>query len=642
MPEPQRYAFGPFLLDLHDECLWQDNEVIRLGSRAFAVLRCLVTKAGQLVRKEALLDTVWPEFEVSEVVLTVAIRELRGALGDQARRPRFIETVHGRGYRFIAPIAADATSHQPSPPLPTRTAIFVGRDRESTQLQMWFTTALQGERQVAMIAGEPGIGKTALVDTCVAHLAATAHVWVGHGQCIDHYGAGEAYLPVLEALTRLGRGPGGDQLVTLLRQYAPSWLGQMPTLLSAAAREALGHAMSGVTEARMLRELAEALEVMTAVRPLVLVLEDLHWSDPSTLAFLAYVARRRDWARLLVLGTYRPADVIVQAHPLRRVLAELQQQQQCAHMTLDDLPEAAISAYVRERFGATTVPGGLVRFLHQHSSGNPLFLIAMVDELLRQGVLEEGRAALYVRDELETVTGLVPENLSTLVTQHLEQLSPEDQAILEAASVAGMTFSVAIVAAAVALAASTVEARCATWARQGRFVHAHGIERWPDGTVAARYGFRHALYHEVVLERISAGQRMHLHSCIGRRKETAYADQTQVIAAELAVHFEHAQETHQAVLYRHKAAETALQRSAYTEAIAHLNRGLVLVRTVPDTPERHRRELSLALMLGAALSATRGFGAPEVEHICTQARELAARLGETAQLFIALAGLWRV
>src|SRR6266446_3465422 len=134
MPEHQRYVFGPFLLDLHDERLWQENEVIRLGSKAFAVLRCLVTQAGQLVRKEALLDTVWPEIEVSEAVLTVAIRELRGALGDPARRPQFIETVHGRGYRFIAPVMEDSTSHPPSPPLPGRPAIFVGRDRECTQL----------------------------------------------------------------------------------------------------------------------------------------------------------------------------------------------------------------------------------------------------------------------------------------------------------------------------------------------------------------------------------------------------------------------------------------------------------------------------------------------------------------------------
>ena len=244
--------------------------------------------------------------------------------------------------------------------------------------------------------------------------------------------------------------------MTLLRQYAPSWLVQMPALLSPAERETLGRSMSGVTQARMLRELAEALEVLTARRPLVLVLEDLHWSDPSTLAFLTYVARRRDRARLLVLGTYRPVEVLRQAHPLRRVIAELRQQRQCVDTTLTSLPEAAITAYVRERFGAKTVPEGLVRLLYQRSSGNPLFFTALVDELLQRGILEEGRETVSVREWDGHRQRHCPESLHLLITQQVEQLSSEDQAILEAASVAGMTFSVAAVAAAVDLAMSTL------------------------------------------------------------------------------------------------------------------------------------------------------------------------------------------
>ena len=314
MSDHQCLVFKPFLLDLRDERLWKGGEVIRIGAKAFAVLRCLLTQAGQLVTKETLLETVWPETVVGEAVLTVVIRELRQALGDQAHQPQFIETVRGRGYRFIAPVTmAQKPSyeareiHGPSQlPAIAPSGIFVGRETEVAQIHQWFTKALQGERQIGFIAGEPGIGKTALVDSFVAYLTATEHVWVGHGQCIDHYGVGEAYLPILEALARLCRGAEADYLVMLLRQYAPSWLVQMPGLLSPAERETLGRSLSGVTQARMLRELAEALEVLTARRPLVLVLEDLHWSDPSTLAFLTYVARRRDRARLLVLGTYRP------------------------------------------------------------------------------------------------------------------------------------------------------------------------------------------------------------------------------------------------------------------------------------------------------------------------------------------------
>ena len=194
---------------------------------------------------------------------------------------------------------------------------------------------------MGVIAGEPGIGKTALVHTFVAQVAATEDVWVGHGQCLDHYGAGEAYLPLLEALGRLGRGPAGERLVAVLRQYAPSWLVQMPGLVPPSAWESLQRTTGEATQPRMLRELTEALDVLTTERPLMLVLEDLHWSDGSTLAWLAYVARRPDPARFLLLGTYRPVDAIVRAHPIRTVMTELTQHQQGTELPLDYLLETS-------------------------------------------------------------------------------------------------------------------------------------------------------------------------------------------------------------------------------------------------------------------------------------------------------------
>ena len=323
------------------------------------------------------------------------------------------------------------------------------------------------------------------------------------------------------------------------------------------------------------------------------------------------------------------------------MIAELRQQRQCVDITLAPLPEAALTAYVRERFGARIVPQGLVRLLYQRSSGNPLFFTALVDELLQRGMLEEGRETVSVRGGMATISGIVPESLHLLITQQVEQLSSEDQAILEAASVAGMTFSVAAVAAAVDLAMSTIETRCATWARQGWLVQDQGTETWPDGTVAACYGFRHALYHEVISARISPGQRIHLHHHIGHRKERAYADQAQGIAAELAVHFEQAREIQRAVLCRHKAAETALQRSAYAEAIAHLTQGLTLLKTLPQTPERAQHELTLTLALGGPLAVTQGYAAPEVAQVYTRARELYRQLGATGERSSVAWRLWQ-
>jgi predicted ATPase/DNA-binding winged helix-turn-helix (wHTH) protein len=642
-------VFEPFWLDLRDERLWCGHEAIPLSPKTFAVLRCLVSQAGQLVTKDALLAAVWPETVVSESILTVAIRTLRRVLGDQARIPRFIETVHGRGYRFIAPVSAIMPPEQPMmgglrrPLFPTvsHPPLFVGRDTELAQLAQWWTTVRQGQRHVGCLVGEPGIGKTALVETFVAQVRTTEDVWVGHGQCIDHYGAGEAYLPVLEALGRLGRGPEGAPLVTVLRQYAPSWLVHLPALLTPEDRERLEHTTSGVTPARMLRELAEALEVLTAARPLVLVLEDLHWSDRVTLGWLAYVVRRRDPARLLILGTYRPVEAIVHAPALRSIVAEIRHHPQYAELVLDYLSAAATAAYLRQRCGEKPVPTGLPRLLHQRTGGNPLFLVAMVDELARQGLLETAEDARGSPGALAPLSEVIPTSLRQHIEQHIEQLSEVDQALLEAASAAGSTFAVAAVAAAVTQAPETLEARYTALARHGRFLRASGTETWPDGTVTACYQFLHALYHEVVYARVSAGHRVRLHQQIGTRKEAGYGAQARQIAAELAVHFTRGRDAWRAVTYFYYAGENALGRSAYQEAITHLTMGLEILATLPETAARAQQELDLRMALGPAVMAIKGTASPEVEQTYARARALCQHIGDTLQLFQTLWGLCR-
>src|SRR5262249_47311886 len=272
---------------------------------------------------------VWPETYVSAGLLHTYIRDLRTVLGDDPAAPRFIETVVRRGYRFIAPLitappAASLKSQVPSSGtqhsgLSTQHSVLVGREPELGQLHGWLERAVAGERQLIFVTGEPGIGKTALVDTFLQQVAAEGEVWLGHGQCIEHYGAGEAYLPLLKAFGRLCREAGGERLIALLTRHAPVWLAQMPALLSDPELEALQRKVQGATRDRMLREFAELVEAISAERPLILALEDLHWSDSSTLDLLTLVAQRREVARFLVLGTYRPAEVIIGDHPLRAI-----------------------------------------------------------------------------------------------------------------------------------------------------------------------------------------------------------------------------------------------------------------------------------------------------------------------------------
>ncbi len=650
MQEPQSFVFGPFRLDRRDERLWRGQEVLPLYPKAFAVLCCLLSQAGQLVTKDTLLEAVWPETAVSESALTVAIRHLRRVLGDRARTPQFIQTVHGRGYRFIMPLSTPVSSGGPmvmgasrlsQPPLFRRPPHFVGRDAALAQLAQWWSAARQGTRQVGVIAGEPGIGKTALVDTFLARVAATEEVWIGHGRCLDHYGAGEAYLPILEALGRLCRGPEGERFLSVLRQYAPSWLVQMPGLVRPSEWEMFRRTTGGATQPRMLRELTEALDVLTTERPLVLVLEDLHWSDAATLAWLAYVARRPDPARLLLLGTYRPVDAIVRAHPIRTVMTELTQHQHGVELPLDYLSAGEVAAYCRRRLLEKSLSEGLPHVLHQRTRGHPLFLVTIVDEMRRQGLLHKEAGGGDVSKAVETIKGVVPDSLRQIIEQQLHHVGPQDQGLLEAASIAGRVFSAAELAAAVNQAMEDIEARLAMLAHHGQFIEACGLIEWPDGTVAAGYSFLHDLYREILYDRIPPSRQRRWHLQIGARKETGYGARAREVAAELAVHFEQGRDVARALRYLQHAADNALRRSAHTDAIAHLTRALTLLTALPATPERTQQELTLLTALGVPMILTKGHAAPAVETTYARARELCRQVGETPQLFSTLLGLWR-
>src|SRR5262249_391737 len=185
-----------------------------------------------------------------------------------------------------------------------------------------------------------GLGKTTLVEAFVAQLGACGPLGRWHGQCVEHYGAGEPYRPVLEALGRACRGPGGQEVVALLRQQAPTWLLQLPGLVRDVDLETLRHRTRGATRERMLRALTDALQ------PLLRVLEDLHWSGPPTLDLLAVLARRQEPARLLLLGTYRAPEGRRQASHVHSVTQELQLHGHSLEVPLTLLSAEAIAVYL--------------------------------------------------------------------------------------------------------------------------------------------------------------------------------------------------------------------------------------------------------------------------------------------------------
>ena len=389
----------------------------------------------------------------------------------------------------------------------------------------------------------------------------------------------------------------------------------------------------------MLREMVEALEAMTVERPLVLVLEDLHWSDPSTIDLLARLARRRESARLLVIGTYRPADVRASGHPLHTVIPELCVRGHCQELALAFLSQMAVDEYLKARFPGAALPAELNGLVHQRTDGNPLFVISLADSWVAEGLLVRADGRVVTVGGPEELTG-VPGSLRQLIEQQLERLGPADQEVLEAASVAGGEFSAAVVAAAVDRDEDETEARCAALARQGRFLHTRGVAEWPDSTIASRYGFIHDLYQEVLYDGVPAGRRARLHRRCGARLETGYGPRARERSAELAVHFVRGCDFERAVRYLQLAAEQAFQRSAQSEAIAHIKAALDALRHVPEEAERARWELVLQTRLGEILTATEGWLSAGAERAFLRARELCQQMtDEPPELSRVLYGL---
>jgi len=646
----KRIVFDPFWLDQTNECVWNGPQAIKLRPKAFAVLDYLLRRPGQLVTKDELLNAVWPGTFVAEGVLKVTIGQLRDVLGDDPKSPRFIETLHRRGYRFIGRIAetvpVQATAQEAkrihvvlgTAKRAVVTQRVVGRDRALSQMETCWRRCLEGERQIAFVTGEAGIGKTALVDAFAQTIAADGDIRIARGQCLEQYGTGEAYLPVLDAIGRLCREQ--KQVVDVLRVHAPMWLLQMPSLVDASERESLSREMSGATRERMLREMGEALETLTSELPLILILEDLHWSDYSTLDLISYVARQRHPARLMLIGTYRPVELILSGHPLKAVKSELLAKQQCEELPLECLSKDAIARYLSVRFPVNRFPAKLALLIHERTEGSPLFMVNAVDYFIDQGFIKERDHCWDLVAEIEKVQVGVPDGIKHMIEKQIDHLGADEQRTLEIASVAGAEFSILAVASGLEQDRTLVESQCDALARHRQFIQHRGVQELSNGQTANRYGFIHALYQNVLYDRLLPSRRAQAHQRISEWTEAFYGEHAGEIAAELAMHFERAGNLKQAIKYLQQAAENDIRRFAYREAVALSRRGLELVKRLPNTLERARQELGLQVVLGVPLTATEGYAASDVGSTYARARELCRELGDTPEIAQVLWGLW--
>lgn len=657
---PKVLRFGPFELRPNECRLLCGQREIPLRAKTLAVLRYLTTHAGDLATKDELMAWVWPGTVVSESVLATSISELRRALEDAPRDPRYIQTVHGVGYRFLAPVAvgdsavfdsasrvADApatssTNHAATPTsghagidevLAQGTTPFVhfcGRVAELGILDQQLELAKRGNCRVVFVAGGPGEGKSALVHSFAERASGSARIAIG--QSLPEYDVGEPFLPVIEALARLLRSPGGADLREEVQERSPRWAGiidnRSPT--------------ESVSRDRLLHELVGVLAALSAQRPLVLLLEDLHWADPSTLALLRALSLRSDAMRLLLLGTYRPIDAILSDREIGEIRRDVVLKNRGREIAMTPLNLEDVRAYCERRYQSAAVAAALAEPAWSRSGGVPLFLVALADQLEGEGVLVREDNGWRMTGTPEEVKLAIPSTIREMVDRRVRSLGDFERRIMEAAAVLGTEFAVDFVAGILAEDVETVEDRCLEICRRTRLLATNEETQEADPGRAPRFRFAHAWYPAILYEHLPATRRARLHEAAGRRM----ADLGGGVDAEVAAHFEQAGLRAESAQWRLHAARRLLRTSPSEEAVAHLQRGLKALDTEGSSGRPGQNDAEALLRLRTELKAhlafslmlLRGYTHPQVGEAYDRFRALVRDRGDSRRHLQAITG----
>ncbi len=481
-----------------------------------------------------------------------------------------------------------------------------GREKELGKLEELLSSAMQGSGRVVLVSGEPGIGKTALTGMFVYRAKKkNADLVLARGACVEQYGAGEAYLPFLDALGSLLQSPERERVAALLRRHAPTWCLQFPAVFSSGAIDQILRDATGATKDRMLRELGDTLAAFTAETPVLLVLEDMHWTDPASVDMLRHLAERANGQRLLLLVTSRPEDIERNNPTLKKCCTEMRARGVCEEIALQGLRVQDVAAYLDAYFAPNEFPPGLASVIHSKSEGHPLFATGAIQILAERGDIVRDNARNNLRDSvrtngawklkqpLERMELDVPVSVRSMIEKKVGLLSDAQRQALQYASIEGEVFTSTVLAALLEADELDLEERLDVLGKLHRLIHAEDEQELPDGSVATIYRFTHALYQNFLYDQLLSKRRVLLHRRAGETLERVYAGHHARIAGALATHFERGRDFVKAITFLIQAGDTALSRYANAEAVSLFSRGLELADKLPEGRQAEQRAVLL-------------------------------------------------
>jgi len=495
-------------------------------------------------------------------------------------------------------------------------SLLVGRDHELARLLELYEAASVGRRQLALITGVAGIGKTALARELVRVLASpgAGAPRIGEGHCLRRYALLEPYAPLLTALGEVTADCTADDPIW---NECSTWLAQMSTLLSPEQQERLRQSLLGTGTARMLREGIALAERLSEQQPLVLLLEDIHRCDRPTLEWLSSVVARTTPARLLIVATLRLSRARSRGFVSTMVARLAELTDRVTSLSLEALPADAARDYVHQRLEGE-IPAAQRAAIADASQGYPLFLEALVDDVAG------GKA----------VPQQLPATLRELLARWLDELTKEDLELLEAAATAGTHFSAREVAAALDRDPAAVGGDCERLAEQRRLLLRHAVTDGERDT----YAFRHLLFGQSLVEHMPSPRRRRYHLLLGQFLERRPSGDPRTLISRLVWHFEAGGDLERHAYYLERAAEQLAARFAYREAADVVERCLAAIHRLPDTPQNALREAARQLDYGNLVVALWGFGDARAARAFDRAFEQARRHGDELLMFRAQLG----
>jgi predicted ATPase len=525
----------------------------------------------------------------------------------------------------------------------------VGREAECAELLASFESVVgAGHSQLVCVTGEPGIGKTTVVEEFLNQVSADLRsLLIARGRCSERLEGTGAYLPLLEAMEGLIRNPTGvggvaavaglsrEEIDQLMERTAPAWRAQIaPHPLAPNGSERKAASLE-----QMKRELRAFFQELSLRQPVILFIDDLHWSDISTIDLLAYLGSNFSLLRMLVVVTYRPSELFLARSPFVQIMLDFQSRGLRREIALRFFGADEIESYLAVEFPGHNFPQEFPAFIQEKTEGNPLFMVDLIRYLRDREVIHREDETWTLAESIPDIGPELPESVRGMIRRKINQLDDDDLRLLTAASVQGQELDSAVLSRVLDMDAGQIEERLQALDEIYAFVRFVGERELPDRTLTLRYRFVHGLYQNTFYASLKPTRRAALSETTAAALLDFYKEKSRSIAADLALLFKAARKFSRAADHFLLAAENAANVFAYQESIELSRRGLESLKNLPDAPEQANQEMRLQIILGMSLIAIKGYAAPDVERAFTRARELCLRTESSPQIFSVLRGL---